>query len=294
MAGALPTYMPLLIAGVQAMLDPKSHGHGWAVSAGAWAPFWIINGPIRNDLHINSGVGALSPGDIANAAIGRAMGLITKNIRGTRKGVEDMGNSGNPMKYSMVAAENEEESPWEPLHVEQGFNKDDSTVSLFFPRIFHQQGVYGTNDEGILKALIYNFPQGQGVACIMMSPQSAKTLGSSGWTKKDIKAYISEYARVPFYQHSSFYGGSGVFEGFDKKSLPANPMDSIRVIPNPDAVWIFVAGGSTGGMVITRGSPRFDLGGYRVNLVTKKIELPINWDKLVKKYKNIVPMYSIY
>jgi hypothetical protein len=293
MAGALPTYMPLLLAGVQALQDPITDAHGWAVSTGSWAPFWIINGPIRNDLNINGGVGTLSPGDIANAAIGRAMGLITKNIRGTRKGIEDMGSSGNPMKYSMVAAENEEESPWEPLHVEQGFNKEDSTISLFFPNCFHQAGGYGTNDENIMNSLIYNFPQGRGVACIMMGPQTAKTLARNGWTKKEIKAYISEYARVPFYKHPSYYGGEAIFEGVGKKSVPRNAQDTIRVIPNPEALWIFVAGGTSSGNVITRGSPRFNRKPM-INLVTKKIELPENWNKLVKKYKDIVPLYSLY
>jgi len=72
-------------------------------------------------LHVNSGTGALSPGDIANATIGRAMGLIVKNLGGARKGMEDMGVLGNPGKYTMALAENEEASPdgWEPLHVQQ-------------------------------------------------------------------------------------------------------------------------------------------------------------------------------
>ena len=132
MAGALPTYMPVLIASVQALWTPDGTPCA-TVSTGSWAPFWIINGPIRKDLHINSGSGALSPGDMANATIGRAMGLITKNIGGIRKGIEDMGFLGNPGKYSMVMAENEEESPWEPLHVEQGFKKEDSAITVFFP-----------------------------------------------------------------------------------------------------------------------------------------------------------------
>ena len=134
MAGALPTYMPILIAAVQAMLDPLSNAEGWSISAGSWAPFWIINGPVRHDLSIKNGTGALSPGNIANATIGRAMALITQNIRGVRHGVECMGSLGNPMKYSMVVAENEEENPWEPLQVEQGFRREDSTVSVLLPK----------------------------------------------------------------------------------------------------------------------------------------------------------------
>ena len=286
MAGALPTYMPVLIAGVKAILDRKSHGEGWAVSTGSWAPFYIINGPIRHDLHVNSGVGALSPGDIANATIGRAMALITKNIRGTRKGIEDMGTLGNPMKYSMVAAEAEEDSPWEPLHVEQGFKKEDSTVSMFFPNCF----VHG----GKFPNVIYHVPSGPGVTGLMVTPLHAQELAKEGWTKKSIKVFLSENARIPFYQHSYYPYGSSVFEGLDKNSLPANPQDTIRVIPNPEGVWIFVAGGPVGGLGIMRGSPRFDLGGYRINLATHKVELPKNWDKLVKKYQDVVPTYVNY
>ena len=286
MAGALPTYMPLLIAGVQALLDPITDAHGWAVSVGSWAPFWIINGPIRHDLHVNSGVGALSPGDIANAAIGRAMGLITKNMRGTRKGIEDMGTLGNPMKYAMVAAENEEESPWEPLHVEQGFNKADSTVSLFFPNSF----IHG----GRFPNVIYHIPPVPGVTCLMVTPQHAKDLARDGWTKKDIKSYIYEYARIPFYQHSSYPDGSPVIESMEKKSLPANPQDYVRLIPNPEALWLFIAGGPGGGLGVMKGSPRMKAGEKRVNLVTKKITLPANWDKLVAKYSDIVPKYGMY
>jgi hypothetical protein len=111
MAGALPTYMPVLIAATRALMTNRG-ADMMAASTGSWTPFWVINGPIRQALNLNSSYGAMNPGDIANAAIGRAMGLITKNIRGIRKGIEDMGVLGNPGKYSMVAAENEENSPW--------------------------------------------------------------------------------------------------------------------------------------------------------------------------------------
>jgi hypothetical protein len=79
---------------------------------------------------------------------------MIKNLRGIRKGIEDMGTLDNPMKYSLVVAENEEESPWEPLHVERGFSKEESTISLSFPRVFSQVGAYDTDDDRMLNALI--------------------------------------------------------------------------------------------------------------------------------------------
>ena len=140
MAGALPTYMPVLIAAVQSFADPKTRFDTFEVSTGSWAPFFAINGRIRNDINVNCSSGALSPGNIANAAIGRAVGLIVKNIGGARKAIEDMGVIGNPGKYSLVIGEDEEASPWEPLSVERGFKKEDNTVTVFFPNTFHSDG----------------------------------------------------------------------------------------------------------------------------------------------------------
>ena len=199
MAGALPTHMPVLIAATKLLLESEPGFCGFTTygfSTGSWAPFWVINGPIRNEIHVNSGSGAFSPGNIANAAIGRAMGLIIKNIGGIRKGVEDMGVLGNPMKYSMVIAENEEESPWEPLHVEYGFKKEDSAITVAFPQSYIQHWPQNSNDDGILRAVMDNLLRSQRYTFIF-TPPHARTLARAGWTKKDIKAFIAEYARVP-------------------------------------------------------------------------------------------------
>jgi hypothetical protein len=291
MAGALPTYMPLLIAGVKALMDPKADFGTFVVSTGSWAPFWIINGPVRNDINVNSGSGALSPGDIANAAIGRAMGLVIKNIGGARKGIEDMGVQGNPGKYTMVIAENEEDSPWEPLHVEQGFNKEDSTVTFFTPNCYSQIWPYGTYDRGILNAVIYNIIPGRpGMFCLVLPSQHARMLAAKGWEKKEIKAFVSEYARVPAYRHREYWGAGA---GLPKKAwLPMNPMDSMRILRDPNWIRIVVAGGP-GNFIGLHGGAWFGWG-EGMDWITKKVELPVNWDMLVKKYKDIVPTYARY
>lgn len=285
MAGALPTYMPLLITGVQALMDPKSYFGIWGVSTSSFAPFWIINGSVRNDLNINSGSGALSPGDIANATIGRAMGLIIKNIGGIRKGVEDMGVLGNPGKYTMVIAENEEESPWEPLHVEQGFNKEDSTVTLYFHNCYSQIMPYGTDDKGILSGVIYNvIPDRKGLFCLILPPVHAKTLAANGWIKKRIKVFISEYARLPAYRHGGKFGS--YLGAPAKEQLPMNPEDPMAIFWKPDWIRVIIAGGPGNFIGLVQGGAAEGM-----DWVTKKVELPANWDKLVEKYKDIVPTY---
>ncbi|MBI4321607.1 MAG: hypothetical protein HY675_24190 [Chloroflexi bacterium] len=289
-AGALPTYMPLLIAGVQAMVDPRTWFGTWQVSTGAWVPFWIVNGPVRNELHINGGSGALSPGDIANATIGRAMGLIIKNIGGARKGIEDMGAYGNPGKYTMVMAENEEVSPWEPFHVQQGFSRDDSTICLFFQNSFAQIHAYSTDHKGILNSLIYNVPPAKrdGLTLVMINPQLAKILAKNGWTKDGIARFMKEYARVPAYRHPNFWPVQSSARYMVRKRPPVNPEESMALINDPERVRILVAGGPGNWTALAIG------GTMPTEWVTRKLELPANWAKLVEKYKALVPTYARY
>ena len=264
MAGALPTYMPVLVAGVQALTDPLSNFTAWEVSTGSWAPFWVVNGPIRLDLHINSGSGALSPGDIANATIGRAMALIVKNIGGARKGVEDMGTFGNPGKYSMVLAENEEESPWEPLHVAQGFAPEDSAITVSFPNCFWTllpRG--GTDDESLLRTIdrsLLPSTAGQSWTNVLLLPAHAKTLAAHGWSRRAVADFINDHAR------------GGVASDF---TTPTDGRGEVRVI---------VCGGPGSWIVLTKGGRG----------LTRKIELPANWARLVENYRNVVPFYAPY
>jgi len=271
MAGALPTYMPVLIAAVQSFADPKTRFDTFEVSTGSWAPFLAVNGRIRNDININCSSGALSPGNIANAAIGRAVGLIVKNIGGARKAVEDMGVIGNPGKYSLVIGEDEEESPWEPLSIERGFKKEDNTVTVFFPNTFIQTVPVGTDAKGILDTLAGTVTGT--MSSLILIPSWARVLSSEGWTKQKVKEYLAQHAAP---NTSSVIPSTGA-------SPPKVDMDK--------SLMILVAGGPGSFIALLRSAgPGF----FENSLVTKKIELPKNWDKLVAKYKNLKPNYEKY
>ena len=259
MAGALPTHMPVLIAAAQALADPQTRFDTFEVSTGSWAPFFAVNGPIRNDINVNCSSGALSPGNIANAAIGRAVGLIVKNIGGARKGIEDMGVIGNPAKYSLVIGEYEEESPWEPLHVERGFKKEDSTVTVFFPNSYTQTIPSQTSAQGIAERLASLGPYS--LSCLVVIPDHAQILSSEGWTKKRLREFIVKNA-----PRSQF--GSAIKDE-----------DFIVVVAGGPGVWMAALKSA---------------GGFQNSFVTKKIDLPRNWEKLAAKYKDIVPNYEGY
>lgn len=128
MAGARPEYFPVILAlaasGQTARASTSSSGSAMAV----------VNGPIRGQIGMNSGTGAMGPYNHANATIGRAYGLLSQNLQGgSVPGETFMGSQGNNHTYNnLTFAENEERSPWAPLQTEFGFTESDSTVSVFF------------------------------------------------------------------------------------------------------------------------------------------------------------------
>lgn len=284
MGGALPTYMPVLIAGVRCLADPMRKFILHHLSTGGWSPLWIINGPIRNELKINNGTGVFSPGIIANAAIGRTMGLIINNTAQARKGIDDMGHFGNPMRYTMVLAEDEERNPWVPLHVERGLNKEDNAVSLHYPHEYIIFWALGSDAKGILTGITANaVPSSPWQTVLVISPGHAKILAEEGWTKEEIKKYVSHFTRRPANHHIS-----GMLTGYPKESIPLDASDMMRpLFPNPEDIWIVVGGGAAGNFIANLSGGH--LGGAK--LVTKKVELPANWEALVDKYKGMVPTY---
>jgi len=261
MAGALPTYMPVLISAVEALSDPETRFDTFEVSTGSWAPLVVVNGPIRNDIHINSSSGMMSPGDIANAAIGRALGLIVKNVGGARKGLEDMGTLGDAMKYSLVIGENEENSPWEPLHVGFGYEKEDNTVTIMFPNRYTQTIPAQTNAQGIATALAGMGPGA--LSCMIVIPDHARIFDSEGWSKKRVKEFIMQ--------------GNGRRDSRRPGGLQDE--DFMIVVAGGPGVWM--------GLLQSAG-------GFGNNFVHRKVELPADWENLKKKYGNMVPTYVKY
>ena len=129
MAGCRPEYLPAVIAGVEALCDEGFSLVGVSGTTDAVAPVFVVNGPARTALDINSAAGALGPGWRANATIGRALRLIWVNLGRVGHGGVSMSTFGNPGRYACCFGEHEEASPWEPLHVEHGFASGESTMA---------------------------------------------------------------------------------------------------------------------------------------------------------------------
>ena len=126
MAGAKPEYFPVILA-LSSMVPYQD-------STTSIAQMIVVNGPIRKEIDMNSGLGALGPNNDANSVIGRAMTLIHKIIQGYDEGVTGFASLSNPLRYdNLCIAENEEALPdgWQPLHVQMGHKPSDSVVTMF-------------------------------------------------------------------------------------------------------------------------------------------------------------------
>ena len=131
MAGCLPDYAPVVVAAVEAMLQPTFNLVGPSASLGGSAILVIVNGPVVDELQINSRNNLFGAGNRANATIGRAVRLVLMNTCGAIPGLFDRSCLGHPGKYTYCIAENAADSPWLPLHAERGFSPTDNAVTVF-------------------------------------------------------------------------------------------------------------------------------------------------------------------
>jgi thiol-disulfide isomerase/thioredoxin len=142
MAGCLPEYLPVVIAAVEAACTDEFNMHGLLATTMPTGPIIIVNGPIRREIGMNSGMNVLGQGNRANSTIGRALQLVISNVGGGKPGGVDRSTHGSPHKIGMAFPEDEEGSPWTSLAESRGFSADQSTVTLFpgeAPRIIFDQ-----------------------------------------------------------------------------------------------------------------------------------------------------------
>lgn len=131
MAGCKPAYFPVVLAALEAALDPIFTMHGLLCTTCFASPIIIVNGPIAKSIGMNWGMNALGQGNRANATIGRALQLIIRNVGGGFPGDLDRSTLGGPGKYTFCFAEDETDSTWESLSVSRGFEEGENTVTLF-------------------------------------------------------------------------------------------------------------------------------------------------------------------
>jgi hypothetical protein len=245
MAGCRPDYMPVVVASVAALGDPRYGYHGPAASTGGSAVFMLVNGPIARELEINCGDNLFGPGWRANAAMGRALRLIMRNVIGTLPGMLDRSTLGHAGKYTYCIAENEAESPWPPVHVERGFRPDQNAVTIFAGLAPHQ--VYNqlsNTAAGVLTTIadsmrISGGVTGQPQYVVVIAGEHMRVIGDDGWSKADIKQFLFDHT------HSSI----AHLKRTNRIPGPVHPDDETTMRPlvqSPEDIIVVAAGSKAG------------------------------------------------
>jgi hypothetical protein len=199
MAGARPEYMPVVVAAVKAMCDPAFGLHGSTASTGGSAPFVVVNGPVRGAIGMNATHNVL-----ANGNRGRALRLLIINALDGIPGQLDRSTLGHPGKYTFCIAEDEEGSPWAPLAAERGLPPGASAVTVMAAESPHQVMNDWTRDPrellttyaAAIRANMLTYSIWAGNYALIVPRQHRDVLAAAGWSKKDVREFVFETARV--------------------------------------------------------------------------------------------------
>ena len=252
MAGCRPEYLPVIIAAVEAMVDPEYSLYGRQTTTHPGAHLLIVHGPIRKELDANCKDNVFGQGWRANATMGRALRLILINLGGNKPGVTDMATHGHPGKYSYCMGEDEEGSPWPPFHVDRGLAADTSAITVLCAEPPHNvndlvsktpQMYLGSaastmatlGGNGLFRSAL------RGEQGLVISSECAHWLADFGWSKEMMRSYIYENARQPLRElrDRGAWGKSPLPKFIDATDDNA----LVPIVNKPENILILVAGG---------------------------------------------------
>ena len=250
MAGCLPEYMPVVLAAAEAMLDPKFNLVGPSSSLGGSGIMVIVNGPVARELGVNSRNNLFGPGNRSNATIGRAVRLILMNACAAIPGLFDRSILGHPGKYSYCIAEAENETHWNPLHVERGFDRAQSAVTVFACESPRQVRASGGPDTIINTAADVASALGTSLSTVGSTDDRSAVVrqgelallisGESyvwdGWSKQDIRNRLQPNVRrtMADIKRAGEVGG---------EVMPEDEERWLPLIASPDDILLIFAGG---------------------------------------------------
>jgi hypothetical protein len=258
MAGCKPEYLPVVLTAVEAMCTDEFNIHGVGATTMGAAPAMIVNGPVRNRIGMNAGLGALGAGNRANATIGRAIRLVLRNVGGARTGGTERSTLASPAKFTLTFAEWEERSPWNPYHVDRGFKAKDSVVTLFAatggPSLIVDQTSRTARQLGgsigmVMEGISHPRARGPQEMLLVLCPEHLDTITRDGWTKQQLLDRIQEISAKPLRELlMDDESGAGIPPG---RFGPGGPTEEQlnRMVPkfaSTDNIHLVVAGSAAG------------------------------------------------
>ena len=247
LAGCRPEFFPVVVAAVEAVLEPAFNVGGQAVTTQPCGQVLVVNGPVREAIGLNGSVGALGPGWRANMTIGRALRLVVSLTGGGFPGRLDRSTLGNPGKVTMCFAEDEDVSPWEPLHCDRGFSASSSVVTVVGAdaplSISDQRSTSPLELARVLgeaAAATWSpnwWPLG-GVSLFVICPEHARSFSEWGWSKDRVREEM----------FSAVVRSAGSLRWGETTPLVGGASDDqmVRKWDSPEDIMIVVAGGEAG------------------------------------------------
>jgi hypothetical protein len=282
MAGCRPEYLPVVLAAVEALLDPAFNLRGVQTTDENVAPLLIVNGPMARVLDINARFGALGPGWQANAAIGRALRLVMHNLGGGWPGAVAFAGLGQPGRYTLCLAENEAQSPWQPLHVEAGLPSDSSAVTM--TRAEAVINVTGGLAE--IASVMGSAASGFGILwsgkpTVLLAPAVAADCARRGMTKQDVRHFLWECGRWrrEHWEKSWLSDRIVANRRWPDWVEEAAKQGDIPACRSPDDIVLLVAGGD----VPIPQNAYCPSWGFPPACITREVRLPAGWDELISE-----------
>ena len=296
MAGCVPAHMPILIAAARALGDERCSLNNLGSSSGI-IPFVLVNGPIARQLGIHAGGQLVSR--YPNTAIGRAIGLIVRNIAGFRPGASYMGTFGYPLAFALAEPD---DSPWPAFHAECGFAVDASAVTIGVTNNWGSSPApYDLPERsGALTALdllckeipkktrLFHFPaRGPNaehvMITLMLSPPVARSLAAAGYSKQDVKRHVYENCRMRLADFEWVLKFTNIFPTTARERVESGvfateflgPPDSlVKVLSSPDVLHVVVCGDPNRNRIMV-------LEGGHTRPTTKEVVLPADWNDVI-------------
>ena len=249
MAGCRPSFMPVVVAALRAITRPEWNLAGVQGTTHMATPVIFVNGPIRQRIGINCSSNVFGQGFRANATIGRAVRLVLMNIGQGLPGKTDMATLGSPCKFTFCGGENEEQSPWDPYHVDHGMAKDESAVMVHAAEGPHNMQDHGSRNSDELLTTIAdtmnitgnNNAGLGGEMVVVLGPEHARILAGDGMSKDDVRQELHRRLRLDL---SRFPSG---LRAWYRKRRPATDVGpEVKEIPYLDdwkQILVMVAGG---------------------------------------------------
>ena len=299
MAGCRPEYMPVLVAIVEAMADPKFRIED-AGSTPSWEPLVIVSGPISRQLGLNHGQGVMKVGRQANTSIGRFVRLYLRNVCGYRipPGDGDKGSIG--FTFNVALAEDEAAARkigWPTFGMDQGFGPDENVVSVTSV-VCITPPTYSAGADALSHARQFvavmgrtfslwafsGMRKGEWLPVIVISPAVAEVIARE-WSKDDLRRYFWEHATLPASVMQDFAIPAGgipldLEDLVAKGILPPHYVESddperpLRIVVAPEHIAIIVAGDP--GRNQSRGYvPNHNQG----SRTSRRVALPADWEQ---------------